>query len=213
MKNIVCALVLCMSVALASAQEVYTSSGRPDHPGHVKKEKKTKGYDPSKLIIGGSLIAGFADGYADVGISPFVGYRITDRFSAGVGIGYEYIKQQQWLYNQTIGNYQNYPSQANIISPSLWARFFVYRNIFVVANFEYDLMNFNDYNYDVTGNGNIDQEKLNVGVPCLLLGAGIRQPLGGRLSAILEGMYDVLQQPYSPYLNEPDLRLSICVGL
>ena len=111
------------------------------------------------------------------------------------------------------GNYQFYPSQANIISPNLWARMFVYRNLFVVANFEYDLMNFSDYNYDPTGNGNVDQEKLNVTNPCLLLGAGIRQPLGGRASIILEGMYDVLQQPYSPYLGEPVFRLSFCVGL
>src|ERR1022692_4776451 len=87
MKHIIWVLLVFVSISYASAQDVYTSSGKP---GYHKKTKKVKGYDPSKLIIGGGLTAGYADGSVAVGISPIVGYRFTDHFSAGVGIGYLY---------------------------------------------------------------------------------------------------------------------------
>lgn len=211
MKGIIFALMLCMGASLVSAQEVYTSTGRPDHPGHVKKEKKKKGYDPSRLILGGGIVAGFGDGFADFGVSPFAGYRFTDRVSAGVGLGYEYYKFQQYLYDQNTGGYQNYPTQANIIYPSVWTRVFLWRNLYAIGNYEYDIMNFNDYNYDV--NSNVAQEKYNLNVSCLLLGLGLRQPITGRLALTVEVMYDVLQNANSPYYGAPVLRAGLCVGL
>ena len=72
----------------ASAQEVYTSSGRPANA--KKKEEKQKGFDISRLVVGGGIGLGFGD-ITSISVSPMVGYRITDNFSAGVGFGYQYL--------------------------------------------------------------------------------------------------------------------------
>jgi len=49
-------------------------------------------------------------------------------------------------------------------------------------------------------------------VPCLLLGVGLRQPISDRVSLILLGMYDVLQDKYSPYKNTLVIRFGVAVG-
>src|ERR1017187_10428182 len=87
MKNIVVVLLLFFGISYASAQEVYTSSGKT---GFHKKTKKKKGYDPDRLIIGGGITFGIDGGYVNLGLAPIVGYRITDHFSAGLGLGYLY---------------------------------------------------------------------------------------------------------------------------
>jgi len=210
MKYIIAALLFCFGLNVAVAQEVYTSTGRSGE--HAKKYKKQKGYDPSKLILGGTAIVGFGGGYADLGIMPFIGYHFTKNFSAGVGLGYEYLKSEQYLWNGV--EYQNYPAQANIISPNIWARHTIWRNLYASGVFEYDYMMFSDYNYTYDNNGNtiVGSEKNNIGVPCLLLGPGYRMG-NGRFSGYFELLYDVLQQPNSPYYGTIVPRIGLCVGL
>ncbi len=213
MKYILFVLMMGIGLQAATAQEVYTSSGRPESVVKKKKAQRPKGYDPSRLIIGGGFAAGFGSGYADVGLFPVVGYRFTDRFSAGIGLGYEYQKQSYYLTDPGPSAAVNlYSSNASIISPNIWARHFVYHNLFVSGIFEYDLQYLNGA-VDDPYQGAIVNEKFNENVPCLLLGGGIRQPLGGRVSVIAELLYDVLQQPYSPYLNEPVVHFGIVAGL
>lgn len=209
MRYLLLIVIVALGIQTASAQDVYTSSGRPQYA--KKKENKKKGYDPSKLILGGGLVASFGSGYADLGVSPIIGYRFTDRFSAGVGLGYEYLKNTIELYDQYSGAYNPYNTSASIISPSVWSRCFVYRNVFLTGVFEYDVMFLNTADYD--NSGNIYTEKSTLNVPCLLLGGGLRQPLGGRVSVVAELLYDVLQQPNSPYLGQPVIRFGIVAGL
>lgn len=72
------------------------------------------------------------------------------------------------------------------------------------------MMNYNEHYYD--NNGDIQKEKLSIGVPCLLVGAGIRQPVAGRVAITAELLYDVLQQPNSPYFGQPVFRVGVCTG-
>src|SRR5580693_1802904 len=124
MKNTILVFLLFVGVSYASAQEVYTSSGKP---GYHKKIKKKKGYDPDKLIIGGMPNLSFGGGYVDLGAAAIVGYRFTNHFSAGLGLGYLYSKAPYGVdpYNNIL-----YATE-NIIYPNLWTRYFVYRNFFV----------------------------------------------------------------------------------
>ena len=92
MKYIICALLFCLGVTTIQAQEVqlYNSSGHSaNHPIHHKKKK---GFDPDKLIVGGFAILNFGDGYYDLGVSPMIGYKFTDRIAVGVGAGIEAAK-------------------------------------------------------------------------------------------------------------------------
>ncbi|MFI5195605.1 MAG: hypothetical protein ACHQD8_00810, partial [Chitinophagales bacterium] len=198
---------LFIGISYASAQDVYTSSGKA---GYHKKTKKQKGYDPDKLIIGGGLNAGIGGGYANAGISPIVGYRFTHHFSAGIGLGYQYY--QEPVYVDPNNPYKVSYIHDNIIYPNVWTRYFVYRNLFVDATLEYDFINQKAPGYD--NYGNLTTVKLNVTNTCLLIGIGIKQPVGGRVSLFAELIYDVLQEPYSPYpQGVPDFRLGICAGL
>lgn len=214
MKYLLSVVMLCMSLSIATAQEVYTSSGRSTH---AKRQHKPEGFDPSRLIFGGGFVLAAGD-VTNLGISPMVGYRFTDDFSAGVGLGYQYLKIKGFyeLYDQVTGQYSDYPLQSNIIYPSVWARYMLFRDlgfigdIFVHTEFEYDIMRFKDYAYDA--NYNVVRENIDVNVPCALVGLGIKSPITDRVSIVVLGLYDVLQQEYSPYKGTLDLRFGVNVG-
>ena len=208
MRNLIFVLLLSVGVTVASAQDVYTSSGKPGY--HKKEQKKKKGYDPDKLIIGGSLNGGFGNGYVNAGISPILGYRLTDHFSAGIGLGYQFYQEPEYV--DPNNPYHASYAYENIVFPSIWGRYFVYRNIFTDVTVEYDFINVKQPGYDHYGN--LGTQKLNVTNTCLLLGVGIKQPLGGRVFAYAELIYDVLQGTYSPYpQGAPDLRIGFGVGM
>ena len=208
MKRIICLLLVSFAFLGASAQDVYYSSGKPR--GYKKKEEK--GYDPSKLVLGGGLNLGYAGDYANVGISPKVGYKFTKFLAAGVGLGYQYYKSPE---DYTINNQTIYIHE-NIITPSLWAKCTVYNPIFIAADLEYNMIFLKDHDvkYDLaTGNPYLVDRKTNVGALCFLTGAGVKQTLGGRTFATIEIMYDLLQADYSPYKQQLVYRVGIYVGL
>jgi hypothetical protein len=205
MRNILVVLLLCLGFTGATAQEVYTSSGKP---GYMKKAKKHKGYDPDKLIIGGGLNLGLGSGYANVGVAPIVGYRITDQFSAGIGLGYQYNRAP--ILEDPVTN-QVYYAYQHMIYPSIWTRYFVYKNFFVEATYEYDFIN---RRYPLDNYGMYNETKSNVTNSCLLVGIGVKQPIAGRVYLYGALVYDVLQGAYSPYpKNSPDVRFGIIAGL
>ncbi len=195
MKNIVLVLLLGLGMASASAQEVYNSSGKPGYQKNTKKKKK-KGYDPDKLILGGGITFNFGDGFIAAGASPIVGYRITDRFSAGVGVGYLYSQFRDPANNNKLFTYREH-----IVYPSLWTRFFVYKNFFVSAIGEYDFIFQRVPGYDPysPNPGTLTTLKENFTNTCLFVGGGYKFPMGGRASFLLDVQYDVLQGKNSPY--------------
>lgn len=209
MKHIVWVLLIFVGMNYASAQEVYTSSGKPGYHKKMQKKKK-KGYDPDRLVLGGGLTASFDGGYAALGIAPIVGYRITDNFAAGVGLGYLYA--QQPVYVDPVDPYKVSYIRENIVYPSIWARYFVFRNFFVSTTLEEDFISQRAPGYDQYGN--LTTIKRSVNNTCLFLGGGLRFPLGGRVSMYGELRYDVLQgknSPYTPYA--PDIHFGIAAGL
>jgi hypothetical protein len=191
------------------AQQVYTSSGRS---GYHKKTKK-KGYDPDKLILGTGINAFVGNGAAGFLISPIVGYRVNDRFSAGIGLGYQYYQTLDPDLS-TVG--QSYYIYDHIVTPSLWAKFFVWEQLFASASYENNII-FDKRGqglYDQYGNPYIVQRNSMLNSNCLLLGGGIKQPMGGRFSATIELLFDLLKEQNSPYSAEPFVvRVGFCLGL
>lgn len=201
----------------ASAQEVYTSSGKP--PGEKRKEldrrkkEKEKGFDAGRLIVGGTLGFGMGDRVLAFNIAPMVGYRITDKLAAGVGFGYQYYKERDAIYLEDLhGNRSFYDFRANMISASVWSRYLILEKLFVHAEYEHNFFSFDDYRFDQQGNGTIETFKQKLNVPCLLLGIGYRQPIGENASIYLMGFYDVLQRDYSPYRGSIQPRIGFTVG-
>src|SRR5688572_5075953 len=88
-------IALCVGLAAsASAQEVYNSSG--ERRVAPKKKEAKKGFDPQRLIYGGGLGLSFGTITA-VGVAPVLGYRITDNFAAGIGLGYQYLRVKDFF--------------------------------------------------------------------------------------------------------------------
>ena len=205
MKRLLVFLMCCTMDLSLNAQETYTSSGKAGGYHHKTK----KGYDPDKLILGGGLNLGYSGDYANVGISPRIGYKFNNYLAAGFGLGYQYYKTPDF----TVGNKIYYLNE-HIVFPSVWAKLKVFNPFYLSADIEYDFINLVGYTpyYDPQANLNFKRSTAFAGAPCMLVGAGIRQPLGGRAALTFEIMYDVLQADYSPYREQLVYRGGIFVG-
>lgn len=220
--NKICIIIaLCLGLAAcAGAQEVYNSSGA--RTAMPKKKVQPKGFDPQRLIFGGGLGLSVGEVTA-ISVAPTVGYRITDNFAAGVGIGFQYYQDRNFfeVYSNVSQQYEYFPLKSTFFYPSIWTRYVVFRNVFVQAEAEYDFQHFKVHVRDTDPNsptvGEPVSYSLNYKSPALLVGAGIRQPVSDRSSFVIMALYDVIQDKYSPYRNQEniphiDFRFGFNVG-
>lgn len=217
MKKIVIAAIvgLILSGNVQAQDDVYSSSGKPLNKSkdNVKSDKLI---DPSRLIFGGWGLFGIASGVTSVGVTPIIGYRITDNFSAGVGFGYQYLRIKDYfsvIVDPATAQAELHNLNAHFYSPSIWMRHVVWNNIFAHAEYEHNISSFKEYTNDFTKYPPPPiTRKTTSTVPCLLLGGGIRQPIGERASMIFMVLYDVLQDANSPYRNTVAIRVGINFG-
>lgn len=211
MRKVLIALLLCAGLA-ADAQEVYTSSGRPAGARKKEQKKKERGFDASKIVAGGMIGLGFGS-TTSISIAPVLGYRITDNLAAGVGFGYQYLKVKDYFTLEDLnGNVSYYDYKASMISASVWARYLIMEHLFAHLEYEHNFMSFQDYVFDPAGTGKIVSDKVTYNVPSLLAGVGYRQPISDNASMYIMGMYDVLQQDYSPYKGSIFPRIGFTIG-
>ena len=143
------------------------------------------------LVYGGNMGLSFGN-VTSIGISPIVGYKVTPKFIPGIGASYNYIKF----------NYVNYPSEStHILGGSIWARSYVFENVF--ADAEYEVLNGEWDPYYRPG----VRYNLNSG----LVGGGYQQGFGG-LSSYVIVLYNVTQGPDSPYASPLIIRVGIGIG-
>jgi opacity protein-like surface antigen len=212
MKQLIAVLLMALGFT-ASAQEVYTSSGRPvGAKPKQQKQQKPEGFDWSRIVVGGTLGFGMGDNTLAFSVAPMVGYRITDKLAAGIGFGYQYYKQKDFfevpdLFTTEI-HYYDY--KASMISASVWARYLILDKLFVHAEYEHNFFSFNDYHYN--SSGGIESFKERLDVPSVLLGVGYRQPVSENASVYIMAFYDVLQREYSPYKGSIQPRIGFTVG-
>jgi hypothetical protein len=196
---IIAILILCLSFDRAGAQEVYTSSGKSMRQVEAKKKKEDQKFSADKIIVGGGLGLSFGT-ITNISVMPKIGYRFTENFAAGIGLGYNYFRWKNYYeIPDTNGAVQNYDYKTSMYSVSVWARYVVWRNLFAHLEYEHNFMSFTDYGFDPGGSGTIVGNKINYNAGSLLVGAGIRQPVGDRFSVTFAIYYDVLQNEYSPY--------------
>jgi hypothetical protein len=211
MKKILIVLMVCVGLG-ASAQEVYTSSGRPANA--KKKEERKKGFDVSRLVVGGGLGIGIGS-VTTLGISPIIGYRITDKFAAGVGFGYQYLKAKDYFQYQDLDSpfaIHTYDLKASTITTSVWARYLILTNLFAHVEYEHNFSSYNDVGFATNGSGQLENRKIKYDVPALLVGVGFRQPISENSSLFIMGMYDVLQREMSPYRGGIFPRIGFTIG-
>ena len=213
MKRIFVVLLLCLGFISAQAQEVYNSSGRK---GEAKFAKKETGFDPSRVIFGGGLGLGFGSGYFYGGLSPVVGYMITDKFAAGIGLSYQYYRNKfdevsAYDYNGNYAGDYQFDRKSSIYTGSLWARYIVWKNLFVQVQPE--ILNVDKYqNFRIDNFNVVHADNVRQWAPAALVGLGLRQPITRNASLILLAMYDVIQDPNTPYYQTIDISFGFNVG-
>jgi hypothetical protein len=119
MKRMIFAVMLLVSAQAASAQYYETDSA--------------KGFDPSRVMIGGSVGFSFGD-YTFVNISPLIGYRFSPKFAAGVNINAQYASQR--LKDNTGFTYER--NNYSMIGAGVFGRFYPFEQFFLHAQPEYN---------------------------------------------------------------------------
>jgi hypothetical protein len=131
-----------------------------------------------RTVVGGSLGLGLSSsngsGMFYGSLTPLVGYRVTERLSAGVGFNYTYYKSR--LYEE-----QFYAGIA-------WARLGLFNGLFACAEID-------QVNAPVYSGGGITRESF----PLVLAGGGISQGIGHGLGSYFQIMYDFTEEARSPY--------------
>ena len=161
-------------------------------------EGKTFG---ERLYFGGGLGLGFGN-TTFINVSPLVGYRITERFSAGIRVKYQYFKyKQEFIGTNGAVIKQNF--QSNIYGGGVFSRFFVSNNIFLHGEYENLSVQFGDR----FGN------KTREWIPSAFLGGGYAYPIGGRAIFSITALYNVLYDEFkSPYASPLDIQAGISLS-
>lgn len=226
MKRIALFLVCSLLVSSIHAQVIYNSSGKKGE-AEYKKNAEKKGFDTHKLIFGGGLQAGFGNGTLILGLSPIVGYRVSDRFSAGLRLGYQYnwIQNGQYYMNGITGAIDGKNVNYHIVSPGVWARFIVWNNLFLYSEYEFNEFTYKAYKTSFAQPGFTSEQAWDH-ANSLLAGIGLRQPVSENASFVFIVFYDVLQNipsnmrtdpsgntySISPYAGRVDFRIGFNVG-
>lgn len=188
MRPVVLICLLCLS-HLLSAQE--TNTGDEPNP--------RKGFQKERLFTGGGATINFGTGVTVLGASPILGYRITDSWSAGVGVSAMYFRQvfvngaefSTFFYG---GNAFTRLQLLNV--PSIGS---------VFAQSEFHVINTDAY--DQLNGRSLGRRN----IPVWLIGGGLRQRLGNRMSGLFTILWDVIDDPNSPYIN-PFINFGVVVG-
>lgn len=191
MKRIYLAVILLICAQAATAQFYKTDTAR--------------GFDRSRLMVGGSFGAGFGD-YTLVNVSPIIGYRFSPMFAAGIAVNAQLSWEKLRAFNGEIVSRYNY----NMFGGGLWGRFYPIPQLFLQAQPEYNSIGekLRDYTRDP-----VTTTKTRYGAPALLLGGGYAQPVGmGNSAFVIMILYDVLQDDRSPYRNRPVISAGVNVG-
>ena len=158
-----------------------------------RKENQSQKRFADNLFFGGIVGLQFGS-QTRIEIAPIIGYKITERLSAGLGLKYIYYKIKD--------NYSTLNYSTNIYGGGPFARFTLFEGLFLHG--EYEILNLEvpDLNY------NLKREN----ITSVFLGGGYRQMIGDRSSIDLLILYNVNDNRNSPY-NNPVIRIGFGFGI
>lgn len=190
-------IIFCLSFNL-TAQTMFNS---PPVSGPDDENVKNKPLG-ERLVFGGALGAQFGTN-TQVNLSPIIGYRVTDKFTAGVGITYIYYN---YKYYTGYGN-ATATEEDHIYGTSLWGEYRIIPQAFIhvepgFLNLSVPEMNANGYYNGETRRDNIYN---------FLVGGGYYQPIGNNAGMQFSILWDLVEDMYSPYQN-PIIRIGFAAG-
>jgi hypothetical protein len=164
------------------------------HSFSQQQQSKTPFWD--KVYFGGNFGLNFGTNFTEVEVSPLMGYKLTDQLSVGIGGTYIYFKEKIPQYN--------FSYETSIYGGNVFARYFFVENLFI---------------YVETGALNLDVPQPfypytlhREWVQNLPIGGGYRSPIGENSSFMIMILYDIIDDPNSPYQN-PIFRVGFGIGI
>jgi hypothetical protein len=151
-----------------------------------------------RIFFGGNLDMGFGT-VTQISLSPEVGYRITNRLSAGVGIDYMFVYSEEYNF------------KGSIFGGSVFASFTVIKSLGELIPFLGTDMGilvygqFSDTNMGKFYTALSGEEPMWIASP--MLGLGFQVPIGQRSYMVLSVMYNFDESMYSIYSN-PVVKVS-----
>lgn len=143
---------------------------------------------PSRWYYGATVGFNFWGDVKRLSIQPMLARKITKRLSIGGELGYEYLKDTSGSVDR---DYHNYGA-------SVFSRFRLTPRFY--AHGEYDMIS-----YDFPGGREV--------VPFLLVGGGVVQSAGRKVSLYAEVLVDILNDEDSPFDDyEPQVSVGAAVG-
>lgn len=149
-----------------------------------------------RVYFGGNFNLQFGD-FTVINISPLAGYMVTNRFSVGPGITYQYLKGEAIdLFTGRIFKYDT-----NVYGGRVFGRYNLSEQLFAYTEFE--SLNVEFPNEQASG-------LVREWVPGYFIGGGWFQPVGGRAGLGLTLLLNLLHDDRkSPYNSEIILRAGI----
>jgi len=137
------------------------------------------------------VVLGGGTDYLNISVSPLVGYKFTEQFSAGLITSYQYVK----FGNATFSNYGGGP----------FTRYNVTEKFFAYAEYEY-------LNFAISPQGGGQERR---GYTSLFTGIGYTEPIGDIMSFNISALYNVLYGDGvgSPYSSPLLFRVGFVAGL
>ena len=180
MKKVLLTMIFVITVTITVKGQVYENN---------KEENTEKIPIKDRFFTGGDLGLLFGN-LTYINISPLLGFKVTKRYSIGIGVNYEYLRIAKINYS------------ASIYGGRIFNQFLIIENLF--AHVEYALLNIE------VQTGAFETERRWFGLP--LIGGGIRQELFGNSFLDLLILYNLNDSYLLPYPN-PIIRVSVNVGL
>lgn len=170
--------------------------------------KINQGFQKDKLFTGGTFNLGFGSGTTSLGISPQLGYSVTNWLDAGISVNVNYISQRD---NPNILD----KLRQTTYGPGVFARLFPVDFLFATVAGEYNTTRVKF----IPGNGTTTSV-YSVSAPSFLVGGGYAggRQRGSNTYYYLSVMWDVAGDVNSPYVDNygrsnPIIRAGYNIGL
>ena len=166
-----------------------------------------------RLFFGGNFGLVASSSFTDIEISPHVGYYITSRWSAAIGITYEYYNHRyRWLIvdpiNPNNNRYERY--ETHIWGGRLFTNYVIVNNMNdliplgfnfrIFAHAEYEALSYKKDFFTYDAQGRQLQHSF-------LVGGGLRFPMGRRSSMNLTVLWNLNSTLNSVYGSGPIIRI------
>ncbi|MFY9310900.1 MAG: hypothetical protein WAQ28_17770 [Bacteroidia bacterium] len=143
-----------------------------------------------KVFVGGNF--GVQLGTSTfIDVSPLIGYRITPKFSAGIGATYQYFHYKDRYYDL----------ETNVFGGRVFGRYLFTDYLFGHAEYEY--LNLEAFDF---------MPRRRVDVVSILGGGGYIQRFGRNSAIVAMILYNFTESLYTPY-NNPVIRIGVNLGL